>query len=96
MLLTRTKISAYPWCSSGTNAFRYPFAWGLDTPEMTDVEVDNKKTTDVQKKVKEVKRLQEQSDKTKETPMRGRRLSLFPLPYDHLDDIFLSSAGVDQ
>jgi hypothetical protein len=45
-------------------------------------------------KVKEVKN-EIRKATTEPEKRKGSRLSFFPLPHDHLDDIFLSSGGME-
>ncbi len=55
---------------------------------------------DVNKSVRQVKRnvekpLKKAAAEEDSFAKKLHKFSLFPLPHDHLDDIFLSSAGID-
>eukprot|EP00429_Kryptoperidinium_foliaceum_P028326 CAMPEP_0176130414 /NCGR_PEP_ID=MMETSP0120_2-20121206/65984_1 /TAXON_ID=160619 /ORGANISM="Kryptoperidinium foliaceum, Strain CCMP 1326" /LENGTH=111 /DNA_ID=CAMNT_0017465701 /DNA_START=110 /DNA_END=445 /DNA_ORIENTATION=+ len=74
-------------------SFGYPYGWGLDEPGMA---AETQKQETDHTKVKQVSRKVVQSPKlTENTKDKIRRVSFFPLPHDHLDDIFLSNGCVE-
>lgn len=48
------------------------------------------------REVKSVKNdMKKKSTSTPPAMKNSRKISLFPIPHDHLDDIFLSSGGIE-
>ena len=84
----------------GGTTFRYPYGWGLDTADLVVVNAEQQEKEQNTKQSMKVKAVKQEYGKietssTKKIPTRREGFFLSS-PQDHFDDIFLSSAGVDQ
>jgi len=87
----------------GSTTFRYPYGWGLDAADLlTSFEEGQNQQPQSMPQCKQVKAVKRDSGKTEQTttanniPTRRASFLFSPSPQDHFDDIFLSSAGLDQ
>jgi hypothetical protein len=85
--------------STGSAAHEYSYGWGFPIPGTKMGEEGSPPSAEVKTRVREVKRnvekpLEAAAEEDSITKKR-RKFSFFPLPHDHLDDIFLSTAGID-
>ena len=87
----------------GSTTFRYPYGWGLDSADLIDgcdqeqnQVQSNKQSQQVNAVKRECGNRKETSSTNKMMPTRRTGFLFFPSPQNHFDDIFLSSAGLDQ
>lgn len=84
--------ASFPWIFlTAADSFGFPYGWGLDA-EIAEAEAKKSQSA---RKIKEVKHEKTPQKKETKLPPLKSIVPAFPIPHDHLDDIFLSTGGVE-